>query len=120
MAGRGGAILGRGFTKFALVPVLDNSGWLDEKKPRITPWLAVKHTGLALCTLLRWFRLCGTHRRCGRETVQSARVHQKAGTTAPLYFSSMNFFTSGVFKAAASFLMAALSLLSSRATSRLA
>ncbi|OWY32837.1 hypothetical protein CEJ45_19245 [Herbaspirillum aquaticum] len=27
MAGRGGAILGRGFTKFALVPVLDNFGY---------------------------------------------------------------------------------------------
>jgi hypothetical protein len=29
--------------------------------------------------------------------------NQNAGTTAPLYFSSMNFFTSGEFTAAISF-----------------
>ena len=41
---------------------------------------------------------------------------QNAGSTAPLYFFSMNALTSGLVRAAASFLMASLFLLSSRAT----
>ncbi len=41
---------------------------------------------------------------------------QNAGNTAPLYFFSINALTSGLVRAAASFLMASLFLLSSRAT----
>ncbi len=41
---------------------------------------------------------------------------QNAGTTAPLYFSMMNCFTSGECSAAASFFMSSESLLSGRAT----
>ncbi len=43
-------------------------------------------------------------------------LNQNAGNTAPLYFSVMNFFTSGLCRAAASFFMASLSLLSARDT----
>ena len=43
-------------------------------------------------------------------------LNQNAGLTAPLYFSSMNFFTSGVCRAATSFFTASASLLSSRVT----
>jgi hypothetical protein len=49
-----------------------------------------------------------------------AGLDQNAGTTAPLYFSSMKRFTSGEFSAAISFLKAGEFLLSSRATSKLA
>ena len=45
-----------------------------------------------------------------------SNLNQNAGNTAPLYFSVMNFFTSGLCSAAASFFMASLSLLSARDT----
>jgi hypothetical protein len=45
---------------------------------------------------------------------------QNAGTTAPLYLVSMNFFTSSLCSAATSFFTASLSLLSGRETIRLA
>lgn len=47
---------------------------------------------------------------------QVAGADQNAGTTAPLYFSLMNWRTSSLCSAAASFCMASLSLLSGRAT----
>ena len=43
-------------------------------------------------------------------------AYQNAGSTAPWYFFSMNAFTSGLVRALASFWIAALSLLSGRAT----
>jgi len=52
----------------------------------------------------------------GRGFFKGAVGYQNAGTTAPLYFSRMNCFTSGLCRAAASFFMASLSLLSGRAT----
>jgi len=46
----------------------------------------------------------------------AADCNQNAGTTAPWYFSWMNCFTASLCRALASFCMAALSLLSGRAT----
>jgi len=66
-----------------------------------------------------------THRGCVLGTKKGTpmaspfslrRPNQNAGSTAPLYFSVMNFFTSGLCSAAASFFMASLSLLSARDT----
>ncbi len=48
--------------------------------------------------------------------VEEIELDQNAGLIAPLYFSSMNFFTSGVCRAATSFFTASESLLSSRVT----
>ena len=49
-------------------------------------------------------------------SVWEIEAAQNAGLIAPLYFSSMNFFTSGVCRAATSFFTASESLLSSRVT----
>ncbi len=65
----------------------------------------------------------GPARPRARTTMRIAglmRDDQNAGTTAPWYLSARNCFTSGEFSAAASFLIAGLSALSTRATSRLA
>ncbi len=47
---------------------------------------------------------------------ESALSYQNAGSTAPLYFSWMNCFTSGECRAPTSFFSASESLLSGRAT----
>ncbi|MNH31936.1 hypothetical protein D3C79_923480 [compost metagenome] len=67
--------------------------------------------GLRLALYL-WELAC---RRMGRKAAPGIS-DQNAGTTAPLYFSLMNCFTSGECSAAASFFMASESLLSGRAT----
>ena len=61
--------------------------------------------------------LCGSGlaSRKGRKAAPGM-LAQNAGTTAPLYFSMMNCFTSGECSAAASFFMSSESLLSGRAT----